>query len=229
MSPLHRRHFLLGSLAVGACGLTPRADAAAPDCGLSVPTGAGPFYPGEALRARSDLILSGPTAGDKQPAVATADAGAVGAIIELSGVVRGPDCQPLADAAVEIWQADAAGRYKHDRAGQQDALDPHFGYFGCVRSDAHGRYRFRTIVPTRYRFAGVLRAPHIHFRVAHRDHGALITEMYFAGPEHDAARARDRVFQGRAAAREQLIIAPSPAPSAVAATPRYQFDLALTG
>ncbi|WP_428263033.1 hypothetical protein [Haliangium sp.] len=211
-----RRRFLAASVALGLSGVAARGRAGVL-CGAAVATSPGPFYPGE-LPERADLVVR-PGRTER----------ARGSILRLSGVVRDRACRVLPGAVVEIWQADSAGRYKHRRAPEQDLLDPHFAYFGRTQCDADGVYRFRTIVPTSYRFAGVTRAAHIHIRIAHPDHGDMITEMYFAGAEHDRVRRQDRVFQERPAGlRDGLIV--ERVPIAAAAVPqawRARFDMQL--
>src|SRR5690606_21546494 len=85
-----------------------------------------------------------------------------GEIMHLAGRVLDRNGAPLAEALVEIWQCDASGRYHHvgDRSSDRQ-LDEDFQGFGTIRTDAEGRYRFRTIRPVPY--PG--RTPHIHARI----------------------------------------------------------------
>ncbi|HET8866757.1 MAG TPA: protocatechuate 3,4-dioxygenase subunit beta [Agrococcus sp.] len=93
--------------------------------------------------------------------------------------------RPLANQLLEIWQANAAGRYIHQRDQHPAPLDPNFTGAGRIITDDHGRYRFTTIKPGPYPWrnhVNAWRPAHIHFSVfgssfTHR----LITQMYFPG------------------------------------------------
>ena len=93
--------------------------------------------------------------------------GMAGTRITLTGLVLGTDCAPLANAKVEIWQADASGTY--DNAG--------YTLRGYVTTDAEGRYTIRTIVPGEY--PG--RTEHIHVKVTPAGGATLTTQLYFPG------------------------------------------------
>jgi len=103
----------------------------------------------------------------------------------LSGRVLGSDGKPLRGQLVEIWQANAAGRYPH-RADQHDApLDPNFSGAGRTLTDAEGRYRFVTIRPGEYPWRNhynAWRPAHIHFSLFGQAFMTrLVTQMYFPG------------------------------------------------
>ena len=93
-------------------------------------------------------------------------------------------------ALVEVWQADESGRYQHPSA--PDPAAPGEGFIGCgaQRTDAQGRYFFRTLKPGAYVEAGQTRAPHIHFQVTGRC-DRLVTQMFFAD---EALNAVDRWY-----------------------------------
>src|SRR3546814_13537493 len=93
----------------------------------------------------------------------------------LDGLILDAAGREVADARVEIWQADFRGRYHHPRA--RGSADPNFQGYGRTETKADGRYRFRTIAPVAY--PG--RTLHIHFRVAAPGAGAMPTHMYLAG------------------------------------------------
>ena len=98
--------------------------------------------------------------------------------IHLTGTITDGDGTPVADAEVEIWQADAAGSY-----------EGRFHGFGRARTDADGRYRFRTIRPGPVPGRGnALQAPHIQLQIFARGllHH-LTTRAYFAGEALNAA------------------------------------------
>ena len=98
---------------------------------------------------------------------------------------------------MELWQANAAGRYVH-RGDQHDApLDPNFFGGGRIVTDAEGRYRFVTIKPGAYPWGNhhnAWRPEHIHFSLFGRaSPPRLITQMYFPG---DPLLEYDPIYQG---------------------------------
>lgn len=103
--------------------------------------------------------------------------------IIIEGRVLDGDGAPVPDAMIELWQANAAGRYNHPEDRQDDKpLDPHFRGFGRVATDGEGRFRLMTIKPGPVPGRGnALQAPHINLAVFAR--GMLIhlyTRIYFA-------------------------------------------------
>ncbi|HQT63629.1 MAG: protocatechuate 3,4-dioxygenase subunit beta [Acidocella sp. 20-57-95] len=110
---------------------------------------------------------------------------AVGERIIVAGRVRDEDGRPVANTMVEIWQANAAGRYNHPRDTHDAPLDPDFKGAGRVFTDAHGAYRFITIKPGSYPWsnhANAWRPNHIHFSLFGAGFATrLITQMYFPG------------------------------------------------
>lgn len=109
-----------------------------------------------------------------------------GEVIEISGQVRDCEGAPIVDAMIEIWQANAAGRYRSVDDGREDvAIDPHFVGFGRSSTDEDGFYRFRTIMPGRAPGPGnSLQAPHIALSVFGRGLiKRLATRLYFDGAE----------------------------------------------
>ena len=111
------------------------------------------------------------------------------------GVFDG-DGQPVDDALVEIWQANAAGRYIHARDDHPAPLDPNFTGAGRARTDADGRYRFVTIKPGAYPWRNhpnAWRPAHIHFSLfGHSFESRLVTQMYFP---NDPLFAHDPILQ----------------------------------
>ena len=105
--------------------------------------------------------------------------------IVVSGRVLDENSRPVPNVLVEIWQANAAGRYNH-RVDQHDApLDPNFTGAGRVLTDAQGNYRFMTIRPGEYPWRNhynAWRPAHIHFSLfGQAIVQRLITQMYFPG------------------------------------------------
>ncbi len=110
---------------------------------------------------------------------------AIGPRIVVFGRVQDEDGRPVPEALLEIWQANASGRYRHAKEGYIGAIDPNFGGCGRTITDAEGRYEFRTIQPGAYPWPNGpndWRPAHIHFSIFGRAFAQrLITQMYFEG------------------------------------------------
>ena len=128
----------------------------------------------------------------------------------MSGRVLGADGRPVASQLVEIWQANAAGRYRHEVDRHEAPLDPNFSGAGRCLTDAEGRYRFVTVKPGAYPWGNhpnAWRPNHIHvslFGSAFTER--LVTQMYFPG---DPLLEIDPIFQSirDPAARARLVCA----------------------
>ncbi len=105
--------------------------------------------------------------------------------IIVHGRVLDDDGRPLRGALVEVWQANAAGRYRHDVDQHPAPLDPNFSGAGRVLTDDDGRYSFTTIKPGAYPWrnhSNAWRPAHIHFSLLGREFTQrLVTQMYFPG------------------------------------------------
>ena len=116
---------------------------------------------------------------------ARVDRDPVGERIVVHGRVLDEDERPVPGALVEVWQANAGGRYRHVNDRYVAALDPNFGGCGRTLSDDEGRYRFRTIKPGPYPWPNGVndwRPAHIHVSIfGHAFAQRLITQMYFDG------------------------------------------------
>ncbi len=108
---------------------------------------------------------------------------AAGELIYVRGRVLDDACEPVPGALVEIWQANAGGRYDHEGdTNNPRPLDPNFQGWAEVLTDVEGRYRFKTIKPGSYPVDDRwIRPPHIHFKVSRRGYHELISQMYFTG------------------------------------------------
>ncbi len=127
---------------------------------------AGPFYPiDKPLDKDADLTR-----------VRGRGKAAKGQIAHISGRILDVNGKPIEGARVEIWQANAHGRYAHPRDRSEAPLDPDFQGYGIELTDAQGRYRFKTIKPGAYE----ARTPHIHVDIA-TPNRKLTTQMYFPG------------------------------------------------
>jgi protocatechuate 3,4-dioxygenase beta subunit len=109
----------------------------------------------------------------------------IGPRIIVHGRVLDEDARPVPGALVEVWQANAGGRYRHKKDAYLAPLDPNFGGCGRTISADDGSYRFRTIRPGAYPWPNGVndwRPAHIHFSVfGHGFAQRLITQMYFEG------------------------------------------------
>jgi protocatechuate 3,4-dioxygenase beta subunit len=120
----------------------------------------------------------------------------LGERILVTGRVTDTDGRPIRSTLIEIWQANAAGRYRHDADRHAAPLDPNFTGAGRTLTDGDGRYSFTTIKPGAYPWRNhpnAWRPAHIHFSLFGRSFTErLVTQMYFPGdPLFDA----DPIFQ----------------------------------
>ncbi|MDP9153359.1 MAG: protocatechuate 3,4-dioxygenase subunit beta [Pseudomonadota bacterium] len=155
----------------------------------------------------------------------------LGERIIVTGRVMDERGRPVRNTLVEIWQANAAGRYVH-KADQHDApLDPNFLGAGRCMTDNDGRYRFLTIKPGAYPWgnhSNAWRPNHIHFSLFGEYFGSrLVTQMYFPG---DPLLALDPIFQGTPEhARNRLVSRFSIDTTEEAYALGYEFDIVLRG
>ena len=132
----------------------------------------------------------------------------VGQRIQVAGRLLDSDGRPIPNALVEVWQANAAGRYKHRNDNWPAPLDPNFTGAGRCLTDSEGRYRFVTIKPGAYPWknhANAWRPAHIHFSLFGRVFTQrLVTQMYF--PD-DPLFSQDPIFNSvpDPKARERMI------------------------
>ena len=113
---------------------------------------------------------------------------AIGPRILVHGRLLDEEARPVTGALIEVWQANAGGRYRHVKDGYLAPLDPNFGGCGRVITGEDGTYVFRTVQPGPYPWpngANDWRPAHIHFSVfGHGFAQRLITQMYFEGDPH---------------------------------------------
>jgi protocatechuate 3,4-dioxygenase, beta subunit len=214
-----RRLLIAGSLLPVAVAV------AGPACEVTPWQTKGPFFP-ESVAGESDQDLT---------RVAGRATRADGKVIVVHGRVLDGDCRPIAGAMIDLWQANALGRYAHSADRNPAPLDPNFQGSARFATDAEGRYRVRTIKPGAYaleyldgapRETAGFRTPHLHFRVMKRGYQELATQMYFPG---EALNEADRVLARAAAGQRERLI---PAACAQARddpdeAPRFEFDLTL--
>lgn len=156
----------------------------------------------------------------------------LGERIIVEGRVIDEDGRPVRDSLVELWQANAAGRYSH-RVDQHDApLDPNFTGAGRAITDADGRYRFLTIKPGAYPWlnhTNAWRPAHIHFSLWGPSFlTRLVTQMYFPG---DPLLALDPIYNSvpDPRGRERLISRFDLSLTQPEYALGYRFDIVLRG
>jgi len=138
-----------------------------------------------------EVELAGPVFGARDVDPADADLTAqhpgepLGERMVVTGRITDGAGRPVAGQLVEVWQANAAGRYAHGRDRHPAPLDPNFTGTGRSLTDADGWYRFVTIKPGPYPWRNHLNAwrpAHIHFSLFGRDFTErVVTQMYFPG------------------------------------------------
>jgi protocatechuate 3,4-dioxygenase beta subunit len=206
-----------------------------------------PDYLGTRLRAperpllplpRSLTELTGPLFGEDRVAPLDSDltrqhAGEpVGQRIVVQGRVLDGRGHPVSDTLVEVWQANAAGRYRHPVDQHPAPLDPNFSGGGRCLTDDDGRYRFVTIRPGAYPWqnhANAWRPAHIHFSLFGRAFPQrLVTQMYF--PD-DPLFGRDPIFNSipDPAARQRLICRFDPSETVPGWALAFGWDVVLRG
>lgn len=174
----------------------------------------GPFYPPEP-HGETDVdltLLEGHTER------------ATGDVILVRGRVTDTDGNPLANARVDIWQANHFGRYDHPSDRNPAPLDPNFQGIGVMHTDAEGRYGFKTIRPAPYAISKTQTRPrHIHFKVSHADRQGVTTQMYFEG---DPLIDGDIVMANTPEDKRHLLISKT-GTDADSGLPLHHFDIAL--
>ena len=150
----------------------------------------GPFYPTQKpLDQDADLSF----VGNKLKR-------AKGTPLLVQGRVLKTNGSPINKALVEIWQANAWGRYQDHRDRSNLPWDPNFQGFGKVVTGVEGSYSFRTIKPAGYGQGNFRRPPHIHFRISGLNFERFTTQMYFA---QEPKNVNDVILSKVAKASEQ--------------------------
>jgi len=150
----------------------------------------------------------------------------------VHGRVVEDDGRPVPHTLVEVWQANAAGRYAHAVDRHPAPLDPNFEGVGRCLTDAEGRYRFVTVKPGAYPWGNhdnAWRPAHIHFSLFGRAFAQrLVTQMYFPG---DPLFAYDPIFNSvrDPVARARLVAAFDLSATEPEWALAYRFDLVLRG
>jgi len=152
--------------------------------------------------------------------------------IIVHGRVLDGDGHPVARSLIEIWQANAGGRYRHAADSWPSPLDPYFDGVGRTVTDDEGRYEFVTIKPGPYPWgnhANAWRPAHIHFSLFGRAFAQrLVTQMYF--PD-DPLFTHDPIFNAvpDEAARRRMVAALDMERTAPRWALAFRFDVVLRG
>jgi len=171
----------------------------------------GPFYSLGLTQKTMNLLASNATEGEK---------------IRIEGYVFDGDGKPVPDAMVEIWQANAYGRYNHPEDKQEKPLDPSFLGWGRSGTDKTGVFSFETVKPGSVPGPDEsIQAPHINVTVFAR--GMLVhayTRIYF---DDEPGNGTDPVLSSiKDRGRRRTLIAPREEQSG---KPVYRFDIRLQG
>lgn len=191
---------------------------------LELPAGTfdvpGPLVPAGFVRDRdNDLTAHGRSA-------------PLGERMVLAGRLRDESGRPIANALIEVWQANASGRYHHPGDTHDAPHDPNFFGGGRTLTDAEGHYRFVTVKPGAYPWQNhpfAWRPAHIHFSLlGNAPVQRLITQMYFPG---DPLLDLDPVYNSvpDAAARKRLVAALELRTGVEGIALGYRFDIVLAG
>jgi len=178
---MSRRTFAGGSLASAGLLWTSGARALGEKAATATST-IGPFYP-IVHPADSDADLTWVKGHDKR---------AAGQVIEVSGRVFDVKGNPMPGATLELWQANAAGRYDHPSDPAVAPLDPNFQGYATLRADSKGEWRIVTIKPGGYGSPIGHRPPHIHFDMR-SEKSRNIAQLYF--PEEAEGNAKDMLYR----------------------------------
>ena len=186
---------------------------------------------------RASTELTGPALFDSRVApgdhdlTAQHDGEPLGERIIVHGRVLEADGRPVPETLVEVWQCNAAGRYKHQGDQHPAPLDPNFTGVGRCMTDSEGRWRFVTIKPGAYPWRNhenAWRAQHIHFSLFGRAFvQRLVTQMYFPG---DPLFYQDPIYNAvPEAARHRMVSAFDLSQTVPEWALAYEFDIVLRG
>lgn len=146
-----------------------------------------------------------------------------GTRVSIEGTVLDGRGDPMPDALIETWQANAVGRYHHPDDTRDLPMDPNFDGFGRIATDGFGRFSFDTIKPGRVPGPdGRLQAPHIMVSVLGRGIlTRLVTRLYF--DDEPAANNEDPILDLVPAERRPTLVARHEGEG------RYRFDIVVQG
>jgi protocatechuate 3,4-dioxygenase, alpha subunit len=171
------------------------------------PQTVGPFFKPALIRSGEESLVTSKSRGER---------------ITIKGRVLDGDAAGVSDAMIELWQANADGRYDHPDDSQEKLIDPDFRGFGRAATDERGCFRFYTIKPGSVPGHGnLLQAPHINVSIFARGLlKRLVTRIYF--PD-EPLNTTDAVLNNVAAERRSTLIARIDQPGVL------RFDIVLQG
>lgn len=150
-------------------------------CGVPTPSTRTSHYPGV-----NNIVLSndlGRPAGKVHYAP--------GQILVISGRVTDENCVPVANAIIDLWQANPYGEYRWATRDELLNPEPVFAGSGRAVTDNLGRYHFTTLFPG----STGRTAPHVQFRITHPDFQSLDTSMYFSGDRRNMDDPKFKAFK----------------------------------
>ena len=190
-----RREFLGAGLGVAATATIIGGAAKASATAVTAPVGEGPFYPIHKQSDRDADLTRFDGSGER----------AEGELVIVEGKVLDDQGNPVPGALVDVWQANANGRYHHEQDPNPAPRDPNFQGWAQVLADDKGHYRFLTIKPGAYPVdENWSRPPHIHFKVAKRGHHELTTQMFF---EDEPLNDTDNLFLALTKEERESVVA----------------------
>lgn len=192
MDKSNRRIFIKKGIVSGILGLFAGS---AYSSELTPPEIKGPFYPVVAQKDK-DFDLT---------RIAGSESVAKGRIILIQGQILDQNNNPVEDVTIDLWQANAAGRYRHPHDRNKAALDPAFQGWAILSSGKNGKFNFITVYPGSYPASKTwTRPPHIHFKVSKKGYVEIITQMYFPGHKLNDI---DRLLNRKTKQQQKLMIA----------------------
>ncbi|ALU42908.1 dioxygenase family protein [Pseudoalteromonas rubra] len=128
---------------------------------------------------------------------------AQGTHIEIAGQVFDQNMTPVEGVTLDLWQANAFGKYHHPHDTSEAPVDEHFQAWAIIQSGKQGRFRFKTVFPGAYPLnAHSQRTPHIHLKATKLGYDSLLTQLYF--PDHPLNQ-QDGLFK-RKSVQEQALM-----------------------
>jgi protocatechuate 3,4-dioxygenase beta subunit len=207
---LDRRTVVVG-LAAAAIG-GERARAAAPHP-VTPQEMLGPFYPAHPMDEQ-DFDLTQIHGHRKR---------AHGEVIEIIGRVLRPDGSAVRGAVIEVWQANAAGKYRHPNDVNPAPLDPNFQGYARLLSGRDGGFRLLTVKPGAYPAPIGMRTPHVHFAIQSKEF-RLATQMYFPG---EPLNVTDPLLSTMAARHLNPLLVMAERETARSTETRFRWDVVL--
>jgi protocatechuate 3,4-dioxygenase alpha subunit len=176
----------------------------------------GPFFPGDFVTGCQDLT----SFKGKQ---------ARGQHILLAGRVFEEGNRPILNAIVEIWQPDASGVFRHPMDPRFQDADPGFFGWGRARTDAEGRYSFRTVLPGASNSYGEPRCPHLNLMILAIGLTRRLVTTVFFGKTSDSVRDPVLDCVVDPVARARMFAQPEDDRNGATGLPVYRYDVVTRG